>query len=283
MNRKYFLTLIAIFYITLSFAQNSLNAYKYIIVPKTYDFLKEQDKYRLNSLTRHLFSKKGFETLYVDETYPAELIENPCLALSADLVDKSGMFTSKLSIELTDCHNKVVFTSIQGKSKEKDYEGSFQEALRNAFTSIDKLDYNFVPESVVNTSIAAQTLTRKETPESTTIQATTAPVTAAAPTTVTSKKSIAKSYKDENISFFLIEQNNSLIAYVNESKNNTYQKGEMIATLKKTSLPNIYRINWKNDFGKFEDTTGYFDEEGNLKIDFNIDGKIEVKEYKIEN
>ena len=282
MKRNFLLTLIAILYITLNFAQNSLNAYKYVIIPKTYDFLKEEDKYKLNSLTKHLFSKKGFETLMEDESYPADLIDNPCLAVTTDVLDNSNLFTSKLNIELTDCYNKVVFTSSQGKSKEKDFQKSYHGALRNAFKSIDELDYSFDTQMVVNKAVVAQTqapkVIPKEVPTVSVVPVVSKPVKA-----IPSKKSVARSYTNENISFFLIEQNNSLIAYVNQSKDDSYQKGEMIATLKKTSLPDVYRISWKNDQGNFEDTTGYFDEEGNLKVDVNIDGKIEVKEFKIEN
>jgi len=282
MKRNFLLTLIAILYITLNFAQNSLNAYKYVIIPKTYDFLKEEDKYNLNSLTKHLFSKKGFETLMEDESYPADLIDNPCLAVTTDVLDNSNLFTSKLNIELTDCYNKVVFTSSQGKSKEKDFQKSYHGALRNAFKSIDELDYSFDTQMVVNKAVVAQTqapkVIPKEVPTVSVVPVVSEPVKA-----IPSKKSVARSYTNENISFFLIEQNNSLIAYVNQSKDDSYQKGEMIATLKKTSLPDVYRISWKNDQGNFEDTTGYFDEEGNLKVDVNIDGKIEVKEFKIEN
>lgn len=282
MSNKYFLTLITLFYISISFSQNNLNAYKYVIVPKKYDFLKEEDKYQLNSLTKFLFSKKGFETVYEGESYPADLINNPCLAVTTELTENSNLFISKISIKLTDCYNKVVFTSIQGKSKEKDYQASYHESLRNAFVSINKLDYNFNPELVVNKTIAVQSqdpkIVQNEIPKTAIVTT----IITEPSNTVTSKESIARSYKNDQISFFLIEQNNSLIAYINQCKDETYQKGEMIATLIKTSLPNVYRVTWKNKRGEFEDTTGYFDEAGNLMIDFNNNGKIEVREYQIE-
>jgi len=72
------------------------------------------------------------------------------------------------------------------------------------------------------------------------------------------------------------------VAYVNESKNDAYQKGEMIGTLYKTSRPNTYRITWKNQQGENKETTGYFDEAGNLNIDVDRNGKIEVIIFEVE-
>ena len=86
---------------------------------------------------------------------------------------------------------------------------------------------------------------------------------------------VAKSYKNENMSFFLIEQNNVLVAYVIESKNENFKKGETIGTFEKTSLPNVFRVAWKKE-QDFDQTTAYFDDKGNLKIDVQRDGKIEV-------
>jgi len=87
---------------------------------------------------------------------------------------------------------------------------------------------------------------------------------------------VAKSYKNDTTSFFLIEQNNVLVAYVIESKNENFKKGQTIGTFQKTSLPNVYRVEWKNQELGFDETTAYFDDQGNLKIDVHHDGKIEV-------
>ena len=87
---------------------------------------------------------------------------------------------------------------------------------------------------------------------------------------------------NENISFFLIDQNGKLVAYVGESKNENYKKGEMIGTFEKTSLPNVYRVSWKKKDQNIDETTAYFDEQGNLKIDIHRNGKIEVITFSKE-
>lgn len=304
MKKRVFSILILIICVSKSFSQNELNSYKYVIVPNSYDFLKgAEDKYQLNSLTKFLFEKYGFEAMLEDEEYPKDLLSNPCLAVSADVINQSKMFMTKLIVELKDCHNKVVFTSLEGKSKEKEFKKTYQEALRKAFVSIEVLDYKYdanaaspVQSNTQNTSVSEVDVQKNQDVESVStevksngenniVEPTIVPVVVASETNTKEESSetfVAKSYKNENISFFLIEQNNNLVAYVNESKDGAYQKGELIGTLFKTSRPKTYRITWKNQKGENKETTGYFDEAGHLNIDVNRDGKIEVIIFKVE-
>lgn len=132
-----------------TFVAQSLDAYKYVIVPNRYEFLGSDDQYELNSLTKFLFEKEGFVTLFEDEKLPEELVKNPCLGLKSNVLEESGLFTTKLAIRLTNCRNEVAFLTPQGKSKEKDFKKSFHEALRGAFEAIRSLNYNYqaVPEA----------------------------------------------------------------------------------------------------------------------------------------
>ncbi len=139
------LLLIALFITTASFAQKSINNYKYVIVPSKFDFVKDKDKYQTSSLTKFLFNKYGFTAFLDDEDLPEEIIDNRCLALTGTVRDDSSMFTTKSLIELKDCYNKVVFTSKEGKSKEKEYKKAYHEAIRNAFTSVQALKYQYTP------------------------------------------------------------------------------------------------------------------------------------------
>lgn len=124
-------------------AQTNINDYKYVIVPNTFDFLREPDQYRLNTLTKLLFEKHGFTTIMEKDTFPDEAISNGCLALHADVLKESGVFNSKLKIELKDCQNNIVFVSNIGKSKEKSYEVAYNLALREAFKSFDTFKYQY--------------------------------------------------------------------------------------------------------------------------------------------
>ncbi|NOQ92424.1 MAG: hypothetical protein GQ552_06890 [Flavobacteriaceae bacterium] len=289
--KKTLLSTLALFlYVSITIAQTNLNAYKYIIIPKKYDFLKEDNKYKLNDLTKFLFEKQGFETLVEGENYPSDLMSNLCLALTANIKDDSSLFTSKLAVELSNCYKKVVFTSVQGKSKEKDYERSYQEALRNSFVTFEELQYSFDENLVVNKQVVEEALPQVSNTTPITPAVVVIPVTPVVkevidpvPPVVEEEKSVAKSYKNDNISFILIEQNDGLVAYVKSSNNTAYQMGEKIGTLLKTSRPNTYRITWKDKGGKTHETTGYFDDKGDLKIDIEKDGNIQVVTFTLEN
>ncbi|NNC70206.1 MAG: hypothetical protein HKN90_05210, partial [Flavobacteriaceae bacterium] len=84
-----------------------------------------------------------------NEKQPQDLYNNPCLALRTEVSENSNLFTTKLTIILTDCRNAVVFTSEEGKSKLKDFKKGHQEALRMAFRSIQAIDYSFDQRLVI--------------------------------------------------------------------------------------------------------------------------------------
>ncbi|TYP98019.1 hypothetical protein C7447_103187 [Tenacibaculum adriaticum] len=138
-------TFLLLFVCSTIFAQKNINNYKYIIVPEQFEFLNQADKYQTSSLTKFLFNKYGFTAFLSNESFPDDLSNNRCIALTANVKDKSGMFTTKSVIELRDCFNKVVYTSSEGKSKNKEYKKAYQEAIREAFNSVKALGYKYVP------------------------------------------------------------------------------------------------------------------------------------------
>lgn len=158
MQTRFFSVLVTCFVVTSVFSQVSLNDYKYIIVSKKYDFLKEADQYQINSFSKFLFNKYGFEALMEGEKYPQDLIQNRCLALKSDLLKDSGMFKTKLSLELKDCNDQVVYTSPTGESREKEFKKSYTEATRNVFKHLELLDYKYEPNEnrvAVSTPVSA--------------------------------------------------------------------------------------------------------------------------------
>lgn len=134
-------------------AQTSINDYKYIIVPKQFDFLKYQDQYETSSLTKFLFNKYGYTAFFEDEDLPEDLSKNRCLALRSDIKKNKGFLATKLQIDLKDCNGNIVMSSVEGSTKVKEYKKAFQIAIREAFVTYQFLDYKYVPkESVIASS-----------------------------------------------------------------------------------------------------------------------------------
>jgi hypothetical protein len=139
--------------------EKEINNYEFIIVPERFAFLKQNNQYQTSSLTKFLLEKNGFTIFLDSEEYPRALKDNPCNGLTAFVVDKSSMFKTKVSIELKDCFNKVVYTSEEGGSKLKDYKKGFQEAIRNAHASMSDVTYkalSIAPKAEAKKEIAVE-------------------------------------------------------------------------------------------------------------------------------
>lgn len=129
------------FVVSYSFSQ-SVNDYKAVIVPLKYDFLKTENQYRLNTVTKFNLKKAGFEAFYENEVIPAEFNDR-CGLLYVDVKKVNAFLISKLFITLEDCHGKIIFQSEMGKSKEKDYGVAYNEALNKAFQFVYDLGYKY--------------------------------------------------------------------------------------------------------------------------------------------
>jgi hypothetical protein len=137
---------------SLGFSQ-SLNDYKYAIVPSKFEFLKEKDQFRLNTLTKLLMEKYGFITYYDSDVLPNEVVESNCNKVYVDVKSNGNLFVTKLKVVLKDCKNAVVYTSIEGRSREKELQVAYNQALREAFSSFDKLEYKYSGNSNVNSNV----------------------------------------------------------------------------------------------------------------------------------
>lgn len=153
MLKKVILTASITFMCLSGFAQKSINNFKYILVPKQFEFSKTDDEYQLNSLTKFLFNKYGYEAYFSDEVLPDDLIIDGCLGLTVDVSNnKSGIFTTKLIITLKDCVGKVVQVSEVGESRLKKFDKAYNQALRAAFETFKNMDYSYRPTTVTSDS-----------------------------------------------------------------------------------------------------------------------------------
>lgn len=130
-----------LFVASYSYSQ-SVNDYKGVIIPMKYEFQKSDNQYRLQTLTKVNLQKAGFQAFYNNEQIPTEFSDR-CSLLYIDVVKDNAFLVTKLFITFTDCNNTLVFKSEIGKSREKEYEKTYAEALNEAFKSVIALDYQY--------------------------------------------------------------------------------------------------------------------------------------------
>jgi len=134
------LYLLLVFALLLKINVNSQNTnlsdYSYVVVPEQFEFLNEKDKFQLNSMSKFYFEKSGFNA-YMSDSVPNF---NRCEGLYANVEELKSLFGTKLQVVLKDCNNEEIYRGQEGKSKYKEYDKTYQDALRKAFNSIEMLN-----------------------------------------------------------------------------------------------------------------------------------------------
>ena len=112
-----------------------LNEFHYLVVPERFDFQFEQDQYQLNSLLKFLFNKHGFNAYFENELPNVRR----CDGLYLRLDQQPGFIWTELTIRLVDCDGILFYQTKTGKSKFKQYDKAYSQAIRMAFESIEIL------------------------------------------------------------------------------------------------------------------------------------------------
>ena len=125
------------------YTQTTINNYKYVMVPEKFDFSREANQYGLNFLAKSLLENKGFSVYFDNQEMPKELGGDRCNVLKAEVTQRKAIFTTNLTLVLKDCQGNIVFKSKEGKSREKDYGVAYEEALKDAFKSLNDVPYAY--------------------------------------------------------------------------------------------------------------------------------------------
>lgn len=250
------LLITAILCSVVGFAQ-SVNDYKAVIVPLKYDFIKTDNQYRLATLSKQNLLKAGFEAFYTNEQLP-EGYTDRCQVLYIDVTKDSAFLVTKLIVQFKDCFGQVVFTSEVGRSKEKDYDLAYREALENAFKSVYALHYKYSGTPVATSKTSSVPVrTNAATTAVTTVAAAQVAATTASP-----------DLKDPNL----------LYAQPTESGYQLIDKTpKVVMKLLKTSQSNVFIAIKDNVQGSLilkEDGQWYFESYQNDKL---VSEKIVVK------
>lgn len=234
-------------------AQKKVHDYKYIIVPKKFDIFNEPDKYQTSSLTKFLFNKNGFIAFLSDEEeIPNDLAKNKCKALTVDLIDGSGMLSTKAGIVLKDCYNKIVYRANDGKSKIKSYKKAYHEVIRKSFNSIKGLNYKYIPLNEDESKEAVEVVDKIkiETPD------------------IKQKNKTSTNIEKENVLFDLFASFSNTGFILKDGSNNVYFE------ILRTSNPEIFII---------KDRNGVFIKKGDTWMaQYYTDNKLTMKPYKVK-
>lgn len=155
---RFYLYILFFLMMGLSYSQTK----QVIIIQHKYDFQTEPDAYNINNMFKGILLAEGFDVYFDDEELPLFVAQNRCNALNGVVLDKSNVFVTKLKFVLKDCQNKILFESAEVKSKEKNIQSGYIEALKllspelkkyNS-TLVQKNDVVEIPSGVVSSSIA---------------------------------------------------------------------------------------------------------------------------------
>ncbi len=135
--------------VSLTGVAQTINNYKYVIVPVEFIFLNSENQYRLNTLTKMHLTDLGFTAFYDNEKLPAEIENRRCDFLYVNVENAKDILKVKLAVTFKDCNKQIVYKSEFGTSKNKEYEKAYREALKNAFS---KIKYNYQEGAIVSTT-----------------------------------------------------------------------------------------------------------------------------------
>lgn len=227
MIKKWSLILFCFFNGLVCMAQQNINNYKYIIVPNTYDFQSESNEYRLNNLTKLLFEKHGFNVVMSNQALPDEVINNGCLALYANVLDDSKLFSTKLIITLKNCKKELIFKSKTGESRDKKSAVAYNLALRDAFKSFDTVNYTY-KASTNNSDLKDTKASKKESPET---------VVITTPQIANAQETTTKTTSNNRLSLKAKKRTNSALTY--DLLDNT---GKTIYTILFSGKEDVYMV-----------------------------------------
>jgi hypothetical protein len=132
----------------LSFAQ-TVNDYEFVMVPTQFGFQQSENEYRLNVLFKYRLEEYGFNASYTDNKIS---YNDRCAYLTAAVIDNSNLRITKVIILFKNCEGAIIFESQEGKSKIKERNKGYTEALEEALESVKALNYKFAGNKATSIS-----------------------------------------------------------------------------------------------------------------------------------
>lgn len=241
--------------VTEGISQKKIGDIEYIVVPTQFEFLKGKDTYRLNTFTRYTLRNYGFNAVFQEEL-PGD--SKRCDVLWLDAEGRVGLPWTRITVNVKDCNGFIVFRTVEGKSKLKEYGASYREAMDKALVS-----FEFYDESAEATSVVAE----ESVSNSRTVAAATATAVVVDETIVTPEEEKLLSAAAESKQVYIF-QDYKLIT--TEANFTVVRGGETIGKMIPTSQKNTYLVNTSEFSGIAYKTKNGFE------IERQIDGQSEL-------
>ncbi|WP_159520192.1 hypothetical protein [Sunxiuqinia indica] len=243
--KKYLIFLLFVGICQFSLAQQP---YKYVIIPTLFpDFTEGFNPYGLSTSLQKELNAKSIETVFQSDEVPA----NYCDAVTAGLVKLKSTFRNKLTVELKDCRNRVIWSQ-EGTGRSKDFREGYGEAIADALKNLNELPIN------QNPSAAEKGVTTKPTEnEDNPLPAITDKPQQKAEVEIAEVAGGQKSiYKPENLFYnysyfvdFVAKGNGKKELVIVNGELLGYQNLQVIATLIPSGLDQVFTVNWINTDG----------------------------------
>ncbi|MGY5354575.1 hypothetical protein [Wenyingzhuangia sp. IMCC45467] len=211
-----------------SFAQDKLNQYGYILIPKQLDIQKKPNQYNINTILKDYLNKYNFTAFVQGDTIPQHI--KPCDMLNVN-ADKSGFLSTKTTITFTDCYGNNIYTSIEGVSRIKEFKPAYYEALREALKDPNIQEHQFTVSTANTENIPIKTIKLERYP-------------------ITNKIAFSLEFKETVYTFKNTKIKDVFVVF---------KENQEIGTLKKQN--DLYILTTKNLNG-----TGTFDDYGNFTL-----------------
>ncbi len=232
------------------FTSNSFGQEKqYVVVPIKIYKNNRIDIYGLSSKTNQLFAKAGYIVLTDNvRNWPEELQNNPCQVLYIETEDVSPLIgLTKVKLTIQDCYKRTICQSL-GKDNDIEDIKALHIALKEAFDNLQqegkiKAAFASLPQGEEKKAIKAMLLT----PSKPIAQKEAEKKQPTAKGDLSMMEQILKSYWKNNVAVAIegiySYANNNYFIKKNGQIYELYNKEEKrIATLKESSLPNIYKV-----------------------------------------
>lgn len=133
----------------------SVSDFKYVVVPKKFADFKTNNAYNLNRILESKLTDRNYIVVSDEkESWPEELLSDPCQALNADLKDTSTLFKNKIKLVLTDCSGASILVA-DAVGDYKEFDKGFQDALLKGVVQVQP-SQGIMRKAVVQKTIPQQ-------------------------------------------------------------------------------------------------------------------------------